>query len=295
MVKRKFYTSMIILVVATLTLVSGTYAWFLVGGFGSLFDLNFEVIEASAGLELRGAGMPSVAANWKDLLERTDFPDTDNALLATDGKYTPVSSVNGLPRSATDNGFIKLSVEDGFFNSSRNATKGVDYNEFSLYIRSTTSDPVDVAMKVSVTGDASVAARVAVTYDGVTTVYAPTGETATNAVVNTFANNAIEDTYPAGTPDQIITSNDAGFIASVLQAQPFSALATDGTLVTPPAGNTSGCIELLDVVAGSDATGSLVTVRIWLEGNDPDCVDITGRSITGKQLDVKINFATIDD
>ena len=55
MAKRKLSMSLIVLIVAATTLISGTYAWFLVGGFAELFDLGFDVIEAEGGLELQGS------------------------------------------------------------------------------------------------------------------------------------------------------------------------------------------------------------------------------------------------
>ena len=90
MAKRKFGASVIILCIAAITLISGTYAWFLVGGFANLFDLGFDVIEATGGLELRG---DETTSQWTDKLERDDF--TMYSFIAEGGAYRPVSSTNG--------------------------------------------------------------------------------------------------------------------------------------------------------------------------------------------------------
>ena len=81
MAKRKLGLSIIVLIVAATTMVSGTYAWFLVGGFAELFDLGFDVIEASGGIELQGsaghahAGAEDGAAQveWGAYLQRDCF------------------------------------------------------------------------------------------------------------------------------------------------------------------------------------------------------------------------------
>ena len=47
-------------------------------------------------------------------------------------------------------------------------------------------------------------------------------------------------------------------------------------------------------IPNTDSAGKEVTVRVWLEGNDKDCVDIAGRSIAGKNLLTKINFGIVE-
>ena len=280
MVRRKFYASLLMLIVASMTLVSGTYAWFLVGGFGSLFDIGFDVIEAGAGLELRGSA-GSTTDGWKSQLEREDF--VDGSFLAKDtGAYSPISSATG-----NDNSFIKLSLEGTNYISSGSVTAGTDYNDFTLFVRSTTEEIINVGMKIAISSDnnqaACNAARVAVTYDGVTKIYAIKGQAATNAVTSSFADNTVVDT----SPDRIITSADTGYDKAGLTSQTINELESTGLLTTAQP------IKLENVVANSNATGSQIDVKIWLEGNDADCIDLGTNSIAGQSITVKVSFTTI--
>lgn len=279
MVKRKFYASLLMLVVASITLVSGTYAWFLVGGFGSLFDLGFDVIEAGAGLELRGSAPTS---EWKTELTRDDF--LAGSFLAEDtGKYSPISSA-----TAANGSFIKLNLEGNNYLSSSSVTPGSDYNDFTMFVRSTTEEVVNVGMKIAISSDenqaACNAARVAVTYGETTTIYALKGQAATSAVTKTFVDGAVVDTDD----NRIITSADSGYIAAGLTSQ--SIVELDETGVIDGSGQ---AIELENVVQNSDSTGSRIDVKIWLEGNDADCIDFGSNSIAGQSITVKISFVTL--
>lgn len=281
MVRRKFYASLLMLIVASMTLVSGTYAWFLVGGFGSLFDLGFDVIEAGAGLELRGSA-GSTADGWKSQLERADF--LEGSFLAEEtGAYSPISSA-----TANDNSFIKLSLEGTNYMSSGSVTPGADFNDFYLFVRSTTEEIITVGMKVAISSEenqaACNAARVAVTYGGTTTIYALKGQASTNAVTSTFGDGDVVDTVD----DRIITSGDSGFAQAGLVSQPITELNEDGLL-----DNGSTPIELENVVANSNSTGSQIDVKVWLEGNDADCIDLGTNSIAGQSVTVKISFTTL--
>jgi|LSQX01.1.fsa_nt_gb hypothetical protein len=279
MVRRKFYASLLMLIVASMTLVSGTYAWFLVGGFGSLFDIGFDVIEAGAGIELKGSASSST---WKSHLERDDFAE-GSFLDADTGAYSPISSSD-----ASNDSFIKLSLEDNNYISSSNVAAGVDYNNFTMYARSTTEAPVNIGMKIAISSDeneaACDAARVSVTFGGSTKIYALKGQAATNAVTSTFADGAVVDTIE----DRIITSGDSGYSAANLVSQSFTELDPTGVI------DSSGEPILLEnIVANSNATGSQIDVKIWLEGNDADCVDLPSNSIAGQSLTVKITFTTL--
>ena len=116
MAKRKLGLSLIVLIVAATTMVSGTYAWFLVGGFAELFDLGFDVIEADGGIEIQGsAGHAYATAEegaasvpWGAYLQRDCFAEGE--LIAEGGKYSPVSSADGAA-------FTKVGLEGGYFAS----------------------------------------------------------------------------------------------------------------------------------------------------------------------------------
>ncbi len=284
MAKRKLGFSLIVLLVAATTMVSGTYAWFLVGGFAELFDLGFDVIEAEGGIEIQGsaghayatsdAGAQQVA--WGAYLQRDCFAEGE--LIAEGGKYAPVSSADG-------SAFTKVGLEGGYF-ISQTPTKGTDYNEMTIRIRSTTTEAVDARMNIALTGldgdNAAVsAARVSVTYKGDTTVFAAAGE-ATQAVTS---DNIPMATVMDSNNNSIIDSDETLGVVSLA-----SQAVTDLTQSAADANRFEATLALPQVSAntGSDE----IVVRIWIEGNDTDC---TGEKLSAKHLSAKISFGSSSD
>ncbi len=272
MVKRKFLMSVIITLVAAITLVSGTYAWFLVGGFGSLFDIGFNVMDAGAGLELKGS---ATDAQWKsgEELVREDF--TDDSFV--DKGYFPVSSATGITDSFKK---VVLDQQSNAFMRKSDGQKGVDYNDFYLFIRSTkkadgTRDAQDVGITIEMTGDAANAGRVSIQKDGDSnaTIYALTGNEGTYAVTKDFDNGTIEDTNNNRIIDLSEDSNNyAG-------------------LEKPELKLNNATVPLEGI--GGDENGTRVNIRVWIEGNDSDCVDFKENTIVGKDFHVKIGFTAL--
>jgi hypothetical protein len=262
-------------------MVSGTYAWFLVGGFAELFDLGFDVIEASGGIELQGSAGHAYAGSeegsaqveWGAYLQRDCFAAGE--LIAEDGKYAPVSSANG-------SAFTKVGLEGGYF-ASLDPQVGVDYNELRIKIRSTTTESVDARMNIALTGrdgdNAAVeAARVSVTYNGNTTIFAAPGD-ATSAVTS-------ED-FPMAT---VMDSNNNSIIDSGetqgvvdLTAQSVIELAQSAA----DANKFEATMELPQV-SGNTSSNEII-IRVWIEGNDTDC---TGEKLSAKHLSASITFGS---
>ncbi len=284
MAKRKLGLSLIVLIVAATTMVSGTYAWFLVGGFAELFDLGFDVIEADGGIEIQGsAGHAYATAEegaasvpWGAYLQRDCFAEGE--LIAEGGKYSPVSSADGAA-------FTKVGLEGGYF-ASLTPTKGTDYNELTIKIRSTTTETVDARMNIALTGrdgdNAAVdAARVSVTYKGQTTVFAKAGDatyavTSDNipmATVMDSNNNSIIDSAEASGVVSLASQTVTELTASEVDANKFEA-----TMSLPQVSGNTGSDEIV--------------VRIWIEGNDTDC---TGEKLSAKYLSAKITFGSSAD
>ncbi len=281
MAKRKLGMSIIVLIVAATTLVSGTYAWFLVGGFAELFDLGFDVIEAGGGIELQGsAGHAHATADdgaaqvaWGAYLQRDCFAEGE--LIAEGGKYSPVSSADGKT-------FTKVGLEGGYF-ASYEPQVGVDYNEMKIKIRSTTAEPVDARMNIALTGfdgdNAAVeAARVSVTYNGTTTIFAAPGD-ATYAVTS--------NDIPMAT---VMDSNNNSIIDSGETQGVVTLAAQTVTELEQSAADANKYEATLDLpqVAGN-ANYSEIVVRVWIEGNDTDC---TGEKLSAKHLSTKITFGS---
>ena len=276
MAKRKIGLSIIVLIVAATTMVSGTYAWFLVGGFAELFDLGFDVIEAGGGIEIQGSAAKAYVAEggeasstgWGAYLDRDCF--NEGEIIAADGKYAPVSSADGST-------FTKVGLEGGYF-ASLTPEMGKDYNELRIKIRSTTAEAVTARINVALTGndnghEAVNAARISVTYAGNTTIFAVAGDS-TQAVTTSE--------IPAAT---VIDSEETQGVVSL-----SSQSVTELTASAADANKYEGTLELANVPGN---TGSEeVIVRIWIEGNDTDC---TGEKLSAKHLAASISFGSASE
>ena len=306
MARRKLGASVIILFIAAITLISGTYAWFLVGGFASLFDIGFDVIEAQGGLLLQGsAGTAEEGADdWGTVLGRVDF--TEKSFIVEGGRYKPVSSMDGET-------FVSVQLKDGAFVSDGFAPSKDDtdvsnsqicYNDFDFKVKSDSEEIVGddssgAYVQIELSGDsfdesgnitenesdplgAAVAARVAVTVDGVTRVYSVDGESY-NAVTRAFG-TSIEDTDEAdlGEGNRIIdTDEDTAGTAGLTAPAAYDKLADENGVATK---------IYLGSIPGNSSAGKDVSIQVWLEGNDPDCVDFADNTVAGKSLMAKITF-----
>ena len=307
MAKRKLGASVIILCIAAITLISGTYAWFLSGGAANLFDIGFDVIESDGSLLLQGdagtyGGGKTDNGGWGTELDRPDF--TAMSFIVEGGKYRPISGSNFSQTAAR---FVVVNLENDVFTSSGMAPSKADasdasnicYNDFTFRIKSGGDEIVGSSnagawMTVDLTGEkknadtgeldntdsgdisAANAARVAVTIDGTTTVYSIDGESY-QAVTTAFGNEITD----AGDKNRIIdSSEDTSGSASLAAPGSYAALKSGDTLQKIYLGN----------IPNNASSGKTVTVRIWLEGNDKDCVDFADRTIAGKSLMSKLHF-----
>ena len=304
MARRKLGASVIILIIAAITLISGTYAWFLVGGFASLFNIGFDVIEAQGGLLLQGSAGTAEegSSDWGSVLGRVDFEE--KSFIAEGGKYKPVSSMDG-------DTFVSVQLKDGEFTSDgmvpskeNSSVTQICYNDFSFKIKSDAEEIVGdetsgAYVQIELNGDkfnedgtvtkneedplgAAVAARVAITVDGVTRVYSVDGQTY-YAVTTPFA-GSIADTDEAALNEgnRIIDSDeDTGNVAGLSSPANYGSLTTEDGTVTK--------IYLGSIPASSSA-GKDVSIQVWLEGNDPECVDFANNTVAGKSLMANISF-----
>lgn len=282
MAKRKLGMSLIVLIVAATTLVSGTYAWFLVGGFAELFDLGFDVIQASGGIEVQGSagtahkGSETTLSDtgWGNFLARTDFTATD--LLPTDGKYAPVSTANPA------GGFYKTTNDGKYFQpDDPTATVGQHYNRLGMKIRATGDAEGAATMTIKISTregntetSALPSARVAVVYDGRTEFFGLADSSTLYGLNANPALNTIED----NNGDSIINPDENG---SILTTYNLTAMTA-----TDSANEYQGTFNITNIP--SDTAGKDITVFIWIEGNDPEC---TGEYVKpGSGLSVKIEF-----
>ena len=230
------------------------------------------------------------------------------SFIADGGKYRPVSGSNF---SQTDARFVAVNLKNDVFTSSGLApskttaadASNICYNDFTFRIKSDGEEIVGGTntgawMTIALTGEkknadtgayentddgeisAAKAARVAVTIeDGsntATTVSSIDGESY-QAVTTAFSNEIMD----AGDKNRIIdSSEDTSGSASLAAPGSYAALKNGETLQKIYLGN----------IPNSASSGKTITVRVWLEGNDKDCVDFADRSVAGKSLMSKIEF-----
>ena len=322
MAKRKLGVSIIILCIAAVTLISGTYAWFLVGGFAELFDIGFDVIEAKGGVLLRGdkltyGGGKNDNEGWGNSLEREDF--TEFSFIVNGGKYKPISSADG-------KNFIAVTMEDDKFicegeaitkRSGGITAEDICYNEFTFFIKSTAAEIVPddegkggAYIKIKLTGEtfdsegkpvlkdendkygAGIAARVAIQLGNETPkIYSIDGQNY-NAVTSVFENRSITDTSAVlHETKYIIDSADTGNVPAAgltpVTSPRLMEAETDNEIKIS-LGNIPGFDDPgTDNVQGS---GKRITISIWLEGNDPECISFGEGAVAGKSLMSHISF-----
>ncbi len=312
MARRKFGASIIILCIAALTLISGTYAWFLVGGFAELFDIGFDVIEAKGSVLLRGDNMTYGGGKhdndgWGSSLEREDFKEY--SFIVKGGKYRPVSTSDG-------RNFIMVSMEDDKFiceGAAPSKTSGgivaedICFNDFTFYIKATGDEiPAGAYIKLKLTGDtfdedgnvvknendqgAAIAARIALTFDGTTTIYSIDGQNY-NAVTGTFENRSIIDTSAVlHETKYIIDSADTGNVgaAGLTPVTSPAMVDDDGNEIKISLGSIPGFDD--PGTGGVEGYGKEISIRVWLEGNDPECISFGDGAVAGKSLMTYISF-----
>ena len=288
--RRKLTSSIVLLIVASIVLASGTYAWFVAGGLANMFTLDYNAVEAGEGLEVQGsAGNAYVSQGgakqeWGSYLAYDNF-NAGELLAEGTGIYTPVS----LATKGANPTFVKAFLKGDTFNCT-DAVKGTNYNDFSLKVRGSSAAPSTAQMKIKISGNTTAAGgkvtdagRVAVTIDGTTTVYA-LNDTSDSYVTKTF-----EGTVKDTDGNQIITTADDGYANAGLTSGSVTKLNSDGTI-----GSTGNGI-VFDLAANQ--AEKTINVQTWIEGNDPNCIDATKggvNSIAGGQFVVDISFETVD-
>jgi ACT domain-containing protein len=313
MAKRKFGASIIILCIAAVTLISGTYAWFLVGGFAELFDIGFDVMKATGGILVQGDknSAEKGAEVWGSFLDQVDFQPYSFIDGENNGRYYPISSMDGknfVYVTMQNNKFICDPVPvktkaDGTITDS----KEVWFNDFTLFIKSSDEYTTRANMTIELSGHrydentgekiddigAAKAAKVAVTIDdGTPTMYSLDGKT-TYAVTSKFADGVITDALDTSqTPpaqNYIIDEADSGYGEAHLEKVESIALGTEDA--QDP--NKWNPIPIdLGEIPNNASSGKKIRVQIWLEGNDPECISFGTGAIANKGLKAKVSFAS---
>lgn len=301
--RRTIYPIFAMLVVALLSLVSVTYAWFTKGNVASVNDLTLDV-ESSDGLLISLDG-----ETWVSNLTGITF----------NGELTPLSTVGAMKTTGTGGiDIFSADYEDGLLKNIVEATKCTQstdkgYYAMNLYFQNSS----DKAMNVSLEGTgqesvatqvydtisngrkytrySSLAARIGFLYRGsvlYTSAVSSITEMATqpntgnqsftifepNATTHTlYANNYLttqnqKESYYGLKKANTTTSLDPS-VTTGANAEYFGAVTTKDTLT-----DTFFTIPAMSTIC--------VTVYFWIEGQDVDCTNF----VAGRQIFADLKF-----
>ena len=322
--KRKLSYSLIIIMLSVILCVTGTYAWFTLGRLAQLGDLGLTVIEAGSGVEVQGSANTAYIASqddenkltlteWGKVLKLDNFksgeflPVKNDASGKEPGKYSPVSPARFRTMPSAKSDFIKVGVKQDVFVCAEGKA-AVDYNDFSINLRSETENPVNVEMKINIHPangakvSAVTAGRVAVTYKGITKVFALNDSGNMNVVSQTFANGSIKDTNGNrvidGFESSSVLSNLNITKLEVAEDDKLHQLVCTGNMIDNSGryidndGNfvSNGRGFVLNGVSGNKGY-STIYVQTWIEGNDTNCIDYGENSIASGSFIVDMSFA----
>ena len=252
--KKKLIPAIAMLLVSAITLGTSTYAWFTM----------------SRSVTATGIQLTAVAPNnllISNALAGTYAETTAIDLSAITGKLIPASSADGLAFFAADE------VKSGSAGAPVATTNFTDVSAIPL-TGATDGYYVDVPLWLKTTGDAAVTVTVSQLLSNVTK--GAGDPDITGAVRFAVLNGDADDLCVAATNviygTKLGTSN-VNYFATV--TGPVAAAGTTGwagVAITPNSTNT-----LFTVPAGG--TAFPITVRVWIEGQDLDCIATAAKGI----------------
>jgi len=292
---RKLSISILAVVFAVVAMGATTFAWFTLTNTAKLDQFTVEVTTEE------GVELSMDQTNWSSVITPTQFTAGLLAQKVTKPALTAVTTIDG-----TDGSFkTLLDLTSAGVATFDDATAGVDYFEFTIYIRTTTqnqpiylsnantdiegtainwtadkgftpSTGVAVNAGGSLTVNPEDAVRMAVEGTAIHVFELPGGGTNTSGQGFSWTKGALN--YYAskkGYANPTDPDGDASDHATTATVRPL------GTAYTTAVAQTGS-------VAASGYYTTSVTVRIWLDGWDQECYN----AIFGGVLNVKIGFTT---
>lgn len=246
----KYKTSLLIFIIALLVMITSTLAWFTVSGLAGTDGLD---LTCTTGNDLRIA--TSNLGNDISAYEKTVTADMINAQL-TANNYKALSDIKLTPlstRNASGDVGTRLFYENGTERTTEGPTSG-EYLLVNLWLISDNDVEVYLTDKESEDGAA----------DGTKITSAAENSTAQADIIRTARVSFAAD----GESTKIYEVESRGYAAN--QTNAFSNISdnTDANKICSLQANTP----------------KQVTVRIWIEGEDPLCVDAVQRASFSVQL-----------
>lgn len=290
--KAMLQSSMIMLLIALVSLSTATYAWFTIGTSADVSDISFTT-ESKSGILISADG-----TNWKSALTVTDFKITGNRV---EGALSPVST-NGAATGKTLNMFTGTVGTDGKLTATKSSESGeYTYYAFDLYVKNegSTDMPFNLDATSTVTGNGTAGDNGKISY-ATRVAFLKVGEDATKELA---------DAASADETAALIWEPNATSHSTYAKA---SRGATDGTVYVTKGIAQAGTYDMSDGAATGDAlveigtsqnlsaassgnvaittlSGNMITkyrVYIFIEGQDIDC----NNAESGGTVDVNLKF-----
>lgn len=327
--KNMLRSSMIMLIVAVLSLSSATFAWFTTGDTATVKDIEFTA-QTSSGIQVSAD-----AVSWKSEVTTTDITSAQTTALS--GKLASLSSAGGVTSGALD--IFKGTVTNGKLSAaaaSEASATDDGYYKFDLYFKNDGDKAKTLSLDLSgctVAGKKDSdkgtqnAVRIAAINQGVgtgdTQTVASVKAAAAGSKVTIWEPNAATHTTYATTYRYVVGSTDGKATADLVAAStayPYVALKaavesndsldvvkgaiepksnvavimTDNTGSTDTSvlyQDTTGEIEIAELAANKITK---VTFYIWIEGQDVDCDNAVSAGTVVTNLKLKAEEKAAD-
>lgn len=272
MKRKALITSTAVLLVAIMCLATASYAWFTAGTASVVTELNVSITAGDTGLFIAPADVTGTAPSYAQGVFTTEaITDDLTDVSFISSTLIPVSSnVKANANGAYDFYEANSSTFDGstWDVTAVNTTKETaapGYNLFSFYVKKEAGDAKTYTLNFTDTFATAAKSTIKIAYSvvpttvnedgsvaevkpGNLTIYAPNGATA----------SSYDPVVKEGT--DAITKSGSAFVATSGNEAVLDATTTVDTTWANPS---------LEFDEGADAC--LVTVAVWLEGQDPEC------------------------
>lgn len=277
---KKIAVAIIALVLAVALATGTTFAWFTTGNTVSVEGVNVNVTAQTEGL--------LISLNGYSFMSEISAADLYQAV---NGENGSTDKFDNLALKDVELATASASAGLVYKGNSGDATRNVDYLEFTLYFRSTVAYDVYLGSDAAVTATDTAPESVKAIVSGEAGVYGPDAIVAGQTEITARAANAAlvdlggqiwnpnkSEGFSAGTANLAVDTYNAIYGASdathpnyIEVPEGYKAVA-DGTVI--PA-TEEGATSLLTLVQGFNGLyeGSL-KVRVWIDGWDADCFNV---------------------
>jgi len=313
--KNMLRSSLVMLLVAAISLSSATFAWFTAGKTAAVTDIEFTA-EAASGIQISAN-----TTDWKSTVSASEINTAQSNALT--GKLIPVSSAG----SVSGDGALQLYQgsmgDDGSLTTTlatmSSLSSGGGYYKFDLYFMNAGSSALDLKLRLTASGtdlassveatgtnlNTQLAARVAmVASDAVDKTADLVTRNGTASSTNIWEPNSKVHTATAKNQRHEIGSTDGKPTSTAVASDTsLNYVGIDGAYQFETSNFSEGAAHLVSGYSkfvstnkydGTDFTivnlpankYVAVTFYIWIEGQDADCMN----DISGGSCAVKLNF-----